>query len=89
MVTKLKAGYFLGEGDVIKQLQKSKTPMMFIHGDADTFVPYYMQEQLYNAANCEKEKLTVKGAIHAKSSDIGGKMYWDKIEQFVDKYIEE
>lgn len=89
MVTKLKAGYFLGEGDVIKQLQKSKTPMMFIHGDADTFVPYYMQEQLYNATNCEKEKLTVKGAIHAKSSDIGGKMYWDKIEQFVDKYIEE
>lgn len=88
MVTKLKAGYFLGEGDAIKQVKKSITPIMFIHGDADTFVPYYMLDQLYNAANCEKEKLVIKGAIHARASAVGGELYWNRIEKFLEKYVE-
>lgn len=87
IVTKIKAGYFLGEGSAIEQVKKSKTPIMFIHGDADTFVPYYMLEQLYDVANCEKEKLVIKGAIHAKASDVGGETYWNAIKQFINKYV--
>ncbi|NOU73800.1 alpha/beta fold hydrolase [Paenibacillus sp. LMG 31458] len=39
LLTKLRAGYFFGEASALDQLQKSKTPMLFIHGDADLFVP--------------------------------------------------
>lgn len=87
MVTKIRAGYFLADGSAIEQVKKSKTPIMFIHGDIDTFVPYYMLDQLYNSATCEKEKLVIEGAAHAKASDIGGETYWKAIEKFVDKYL--
>ena len=53
-VTKLRAGYDL-EASAVKQVEKSKTPMLFIHGDADTFVPFEMLDEVYNAAKVEKE----------------------------------
>lgn len=49
LVAKVRAGYFLGEASTLKQVAKSKTPILFIHGDEDDFVPYYMMEELYNA----------------------------------------
>ena len=54
MVTKLRAGYDLEEASAVKQVAKSKTPMLFIHGDADTFVPFEMLDEVYNAAKVEK-----------------------------------
>lgn len=87
IVTKMKAGYFLEEGSAIEQVAKSKTPIMFIHGSADTFVPFYMLDELYDATNCEKEKLVIEGAAHAKASDIGGDRYWNAIEKFINKYV--
>ncbi|MEH7282042.1 alpha/beta fold hydrolase, partial [Bacillus toyonensis] len=58
-VTRLRAGYDLEEASAVKQVEKSKTPMLFIHGNADTFVPFEMLDQVYNAAKVEKEKLIV------------------------------
>lgn len=86
IVTKIRAGYFIEDGSAVEQVKKSKTPIMFIHGDVDTFVPYYMLDELYNVANCEKEKLVIPGAAHAKASDIGGEEYWNAIEKFVRKF---
>ena len=34
--------------------------MLFIHGDADTFVPFEMLDKVYNAAKVEKAKLIVQ-----------------------------
>jgi fermentation-respiration switch protein FrsA (DUF1100 family) len=61
-VTKLKADYTLGEADTVKQVAKSQTPMLFIHGSNDTFVPSSMLNEVYEAANVPKEKLLVEGA---------------------------
>lgn len=47
LLTKLRAGYFFGEASALDQLQKSKTPMLFIHGDADLFVPTEMVYELF------------------------------------------
>ncbi|WP_304406586.1 alpha/beta hydrolase, partial [uncultured Clostridium sp.] len=55
MVAKIRAGYFLGEASSIDQVKNSKTPILYIHGDKDDFVPYYMMEELYNATSSEKE----------------------------------
>lgn len=30
--------------------------MLFIHGNADMFVPFEMSDEVYNAAKVEKEK---------------------------------
>lgn len=62
MVAKIRAGYFLGEASSLEQVKNSKTPILYIHGDKDDFVPYYMMEELYKATSSEKEMLTIKGA---------------------------
>lgn len=86
-VTKLRAGYDLEEASAVKQVAKSKTPMLFIHGDADTFVPYEMLDEVYNAAKVEKEKLIVPGAGHGEAEKVDSNKYWNTIWEFVGRYI--
>lgn len=85
LICKIKAGYWFGEGSAIKQVAKSKTPILFIHGDADDFVPYFMLDELYDAANCTKEKLVIKGASHARAVVEDPELYWNTIKKFIDK----
>lgn len=87
LVAKVRAGYFLGEASTLKQVAKSKTPILFIHGDEDDFVPYYMMEKLYNATSSEKEMLTIKNAGHAKASEVDPETYWTTVSNFTSKYI--
>lgn len=88
-VTKLKAGYGFKEASAIDQVKKSETPMLFIHGDEDKFVPFYMLDKVYNVANVEKEKLVVEGAAHAKSAFTNPELYWNTVSNFINKYINE
>lgn len=88
LISKIRAGYWLGDASSINQVKKSKTPMLFIHGDADTFVPYEMLDELYNNANVEKEKLVIPNAGHAKSKDVDPELYWTTVIDFITKYIE-
>ena len=55
LITKIKDNYFISEASAIKQLQKAKVPILFIHGDKDKFVPFYMLDKLYNACSSKKE----------------------------------
>ncbi|MBF7156730.1 MULTISPECIES: alpha/beta hydrolase [Bacillus] len=86
-ITKLRAGYDLEEASAVKQVAKSKTPMLFIHGNADTFVPYEMLDEVYNAAKVEKEKLIVPGAGHGEAEKIDSNKYWNTVWKFVGRYI--
>lgn len=87
LVAQIRAGYSLGEASSIEQVKKSKTPILYIHGDQDDFVPYFMMEELYNATSSEKEMLTIKDAGHAKSSEVDPKTYWTTVYNFINKYI--
>lgn len=87
LVTQIRAGYSFGEASALKQLAKCQTPIFFIHGDDDKFVPYSMLDIVYNSANCEKEKFVVKGAGHGMASRVAGKEYWDRVFAFVDKHL--
>ena len=67
LITKIRAGYFFGEADAVKQLQKNTTPMLFIHGDKDDFVPFFMLDEVYEATDAPKEKYVVPDAGHAQA----------------------
>ena len=88
IVSKAVNGYTFMEASSIKQLEKSKTPTLFIHGEKDNFVPYRMMDLNYNAAACEKEKLSIPDAEHANSHLVHPEIYWPKTFEFIDKYIE-
>ena len=87
LVTMAKAGYSLKDASPIDQVSKSKTPILYIHGDKDDFVPYYMMDELYNATNSEKYKLTVQNAGHGESDLVNPNLYWSTITSFLNKYI--
>ncbi|MBU5336141.1 alpha/beta hydrolase [Intestinibacter bartlettii] len=84
---KIKAGYFLNEASPIEAVQNAKVPIMFIHGDDDKFVPFYMLDELYNACTSEKKKLVIKGASHAHAEDENPDKYWSEVDEFVNRYM--
>lgn len=87
LVAKMRAGFFLGDGDARKQVAKAEVPIFFIHGSEDTFVPSYMVQEVYEAANAEKQLMVVEGAGHGQASDIDDARYWAAVEEFVGRYI--
>lgn len=87
LVCKLKAGYFIGEASAITQVRKSHTPILFIHGTEDKFVPLYMAKELYEAAICPKDLLLVEGAVHAEAYYVDKDAYKSKIKNYIEKYI--
>lgn len=87
IVTQLKAGYSFKEASALDAVKKSKVPILYIHGDSDKFVPYYMMDKLYNATNSPKEKLTVEDAEHANSDLVAPYLYWNTINNFLQQYV--
>lgn len=81
------AHYNFKEASSLEQVKKSKTPTLFIHGSADTFVPFEMLDVIYEAASCEKEKLVVEGAVHGMSSTVDNALYWKTVDGFIDKVL--
>ena len=87
LVSKVKAKYYFTDGSCVAALEKNKIPMLFIHGDADDYNPFYMLDVVYNAdASPQKEKLVVKGARHTMSAYTEPEVYWDTVWKFIDKY---
>lgn len=86
-VTNIRAGFTFKEASAVEQVKKSVTPTLFIHGDKDTFVPFWMLDEVYEAAACKKEKLVVEGAEHAESSDVALELYWNTVERFINENI--
>ncbi|MCQ2968945.1 MAG: alpha/beta hydrolase [Clostridium sp.] len=88
VICKIRAGYFISNASAIKQVEKSVTPTLFIHGDNDDFVPFEMQDELYKSCNAEKEKIIIQGAAHAKSASTNPELYWTSIADFLEKYVQ-
>jgi fermentation-respiration switch protein FrsA (DUF1100 family) len=86
-LTKKRAGYSFEEVSPLEQVKKSKTPVLFIHGEADDFVPFEMVLRLYEACPAEKELYTVPGAAHAAAYDTDPAEYERRIRNFLDKYM--
>jgi fermentation-respiration switch protein FrsA (DUF1100 family) len=88
-LTKRRAGYSFEEASALEQVKKSVTPTLFIHGEADTFVPYEMVSRLYAACSAEKALFTVPGAAHAMSFFTDPAGYRGQIRRFLAQYVDE
>ncbi len=65
--TRLIAGFSFREYSVKEAMKENKVPVLFIHGDKDTFVPTWMSKENYRNCNAKKELLIIKDAVHAVS----------------------
>lgn len=87
VICRFKDGWSLKNGaDCISAVKRAEIPILFIHGSSDEFVPFYMHDELYEAAACPKQKLVIYGAAHAQSAEIEPEIYWNSIFDFLEQY---
>ena len=84
----VKYGWSFHEASALEQVKKCALPMLFIHGDADDFVPTWMVHPLYEAKPQPKELWLVPEAAHAVSYKENKMEYTRRVQDFVEKYIQ-
>lgn len=87
IIVKIRAGYSLKEASPIDSVAKSKTPIIFIHGDKDEFVPCYMLDKVFEKCKSPKKKVIIEGAPHALAEKIDPIKYWNEVDSFIQNYI--
>ena len=89
LFAKAKAGYFFSESNPLKNMKRAKNPMLFIHGEADTYVPFKYGKMLYDACPVEKDYLWVPDTVHAFSYYNAKEEYEQKVKDFIKKHMDE
>lgn len=87
-MVKRQAGYELNECNAREEVAKTDVPVLFIHGDADTFVPCSMVYELYEACQSEKKLVIVEGAGHVESCYKDPEEYEEAVRSFIFPIIE-
>lgn len=87
LVTKARADYSLKEASALAQVKKTSLPILYIHGEADTFVPTEMTRELAGQTNSTYEIKTFPNANHGESIVLHREAYLREITSFIEKYI--
>ena len=71
----------------IDAVKRCKIPIIFVHGDNDTFVPYDMSVRLHESCVSDKKVLiTVKGAGHGLAYPVDKEGYINKLLELNDEW---
>ena len=68
--------------DAESAVKKCKVPIMFIHGEADDFVPCEMSHRCFNATTSKKGILTVENAGHGAAYLADTQKYLNTVAKF-------
>ena len=88
LCARLFAGFSIYGMDSRKTLNMGKLPVLLIHGTADTFVPAFMSQQIYDAYAGEKELLLIQGAAHGKCFPVASEKCREALGRFLMKNLE-
>lgn len=80
---RIRYGWSFGEASPLKQVAKCRRPMLFIHGETDTFVPSWMVYPLYKAKHGYKEMWITRGTEHARSFHDYPDEYRERVTTFL------
>ena len=86
VLSRRRAGFSLKEADTREAMRQNSLPVLFLHGEADDFVPVSMTRENYRACAAEKELYLVKGAGHAQSFAMDTPGCEEKISEFLNRY---
>ena len=78
-------GFDLEETTPIEAVAKSKTPIVFIHGDNDDFVPHSMSVDCFNASSAPKKLVTIEGAGHGLAFPANQEKYVESLRDFANE----
>lgn len=70
--------------DVRATIEKIKVPLLVLHGDRDTIIPFDQGRLVYEAAPEPKRFFAIAGADHNTTVVIGGERYFEQFTEFID-----
>lgn len=76
-------GWSFTEASALQQVTECRRPMLFIHGDADTFVPTWMVRPLHDAHPGPKDIWLPEGVTHALSYYKYPAEYTGRVRRFL------
>lgn len=84
---KVFGGFDLNETTAADAVKNAAVPIMVIHGEADTFVPCEMSEEVCTAAPDKVQRHTFPGAEHGISYLVDRKRYRQIVQDFMSKAL--
>lgn len=80
---RLFGGFDLDEFSPIEAMKNCRLPIIFLHGDTDSYVPCYMSKQNFEACVSEKKRLVIiEGAEHGLCFPQNIKKYITELDDF-------
>lgn len=70
--------------DSLSKIRSLQIPVLFLHGNADSVVPYEMSQRLYNFAFEPKQLFIISGADHVRIYKSGENSYLKAIQKFIE-----
>ena len=77
------AGFSLKECSATEAMKVNTVPVLFAHGEADDFVPYWMTKRNYDACIADKDFVSVPDAGHGMCYLIDREQYENAIDRFI------
>ena len=81
------SGCNLAESDVRAHLARATAPILFVHGEDDSTVPFMNGPMLYRAYRGKKDCLFTPDAKHIETMHVAPEAYRAKLDEFMRKYI--
>lgn len=76
------AGFDLEADSPIEAAARCKVPVIFYHGEDDTFVPCDMSRRNFDACNARKALITIPGAGHGLAYGVQPERYLQTLREF-------
>ena len=83
---RIAAGFDIKGGDVRCAMERCTLPILFLHGEADDFVPCWMSRACHAACRSDKRLLTIPGAAHGMSYLTAKETCEAALTEFLEKY---
>lgn len=84
----LPVGWFISsELNTQEHVAHLNIPKLFIHGTVDGLIPYSLGRKLYESAAQPKEFYAIEGAGHNNTYRVGGRAYFDTIQEFISRTV--
>ncbi|MDY0093657.1 MAG: alpha/beta hydrolase [Candidatus Vecturithrix sp.] len=69
--------------DSLSKIGTIHTPLLIIHGNQDTIIPFEHGKRLFAAANVPKFFYEIQGADHNNTYELGGTAYFNRLTTFI------
>jgi pimeloyl-ACP methyl ester carboxylesterase len=75
-------GFDIKKGSPMEAAKHATVPIVFLHGDADDFVPHDMSVKVHEVCVSPKKMVTIKGAGHGLAFPVDRKGYVEALREF-------